>query len=151
MTPVKCSSHIIDASLTALRKGVSARTERVLLWLGRDQPGAYRVLEVYEPEQETGIDYFRIPPESMRSLMGHLRKSRQKIVAQIHTHPGRAFHSEADDQWAIIRHVGALSLVLPYFASSTTVDNFHAQVMAYELSTENQWCWIDAARIEVTG
>lgn len=149
MTTVKCSSQIIEESIAVLRKGMVRGEERVILWLGRDQPNAYRIAEIYEPEQVTDVDYFRIPPESMRALMSHLRKNRLKIIAQLHTHPGRAFHSLADDRWAIIRHVGALSLVLPYFAAKTTPKNFLDEVMTYELSPVNEWLHVDNRGIEV--
>lgn len=97
------------------------------------------VVEVYEPEQVADVDYFRLPPATMRSLMDHLRETRRRIVAQIHTHPGRAFHSDVDAEWAIIRHVGALSLVLPRFAISTTPENFLDQVMTYECAPNGDW------------
>jgi hypothetical protein len=36
-------------------------------------------------------------------------------VARIHSHPGEAFHSRADDANPALSHVGALSVVVPYF------------------------------------
>lgn len=36
-------------------------------------------------------------------------------VARIHSHPGEAFHSAADDANPALSHVGALSIVVPYF------------------------------------
>jgi hypothetical protein len=96
-------------------------------------------LPLYEPEQVVNVDYFRIPPTSMRALMDHLRSTRRRIAAQIHTHPGRAYHSDVDAKWAIIRHVGALSLVLPRFAIATTPENFLNEVMTYEYSPDGDW------------
>ncbi|MHC2297262.1 hypothetical protein ACVJBD_001468 [Rhizobium mongolense] len=72
-------------------------------------------------------------------LLAHLREKRLRVLAQIHSHPGRAFHSEADDEWAIVRHAGALSLVLPRFAQEATVDNFLGLAATYVLSTQNRW------------
>ncbi|MGO4569976.1 Mov34/MPN/PAD-1 family protein [Rhizobium sp. 2YAF20] len=149
MMKLRCSAQSIKVSLETLRKGAFRNEERVVLWLGRDRSDLLEVSEVYEPEQNTSIDFFYIPPESMRSLMAHLRKSRMKIVAQLHTHPGRAFHSEADDRWAIIRHVGALSLVLPKFAIDTTVSTFINDVKTFELSTENEWRLVDNHIVEI--
>jgi hypothetical protein len=37
------------------------------------------------------------------------------FVARIHSHPGEAFHSAADDANPVLTHVGALSIVVPYF------------------------------------
>jgi len=35
------------------------------------------------------------------------------VAAQVHSHPDEAFHSKGDDEWAIVRHEGALSIVVP--------------------------------------
>ena len=67
------------------------------------------------------------------------------VAAQVHTHPAQAFHSEADDQWAIVRHVGALSLVVPYFAKDTRVASFFDDVALFRLSSENAWCEVSRA------
>lgn len=37
------------------------------------------------------------------------------FVARIHSHPGEAFHSAGDDANPVLTHVGALSIVVPYF------------------------------------
>lgn len=36
-------------------------------------------------------------------------------VARIHSHPGEAFHSRADDANPVLTHEGALSIVVPFF------------------------------------
>ena len=61
------------------------------------------------------------------------------IAAQVHSHPEEAFHSQADDNWAILRHLGALSIVVPYFANQTSVGNFLRQVAIFRLNDANQW------------
>lgn len=140
MKRIICSSAIITDTLAILRTGGHRREERVALWLasaGSKVPAD--VVEVYEPDQIAEIDFFKLPAESMRALMSHLAATRRRIVAQIHTHPGRAFHSEADAAWAIVRHTGALSLVLPTFARSTTLQNFLMQVRIYEFSPTGEW------------
>ena len=38
------------------------------------------------------------------------------IRAQVHTHPGMAFHSETDDHWPVVSQPGFLSIVVPNFA-----------------------------------
>jgi hypothetical protein len=43
---------------------------------------------------------------------------RDEILAgQIHAHPTNAYHSPADDQLALIKLPGGLSIVVPHFAS----------------------------------
>jgi len=68
-----------------------------------------------------------------------LRKERLMIAAQVHTHPKLAFHSAADDKWAIVRHVGALSLVVPHYALRTNAVNFVQRTAAFCLNAENEW------------
>jgi hypothetical protein len=141
MTSITCTGDTLDQTIAILRAGGELSQERVVLWLtsasATREPIA--IAEVYEPEQIADIDYFKLPPESLRALMMHLRARRLKIVAQVHSHPGAAFHSEADDKWAIVRQVGALSLVLPRFARQTTSKNFLNEVITYELSPKNEW------------
>ena len=154
MTVVSCTPLILAETVACLRRGGMLGEERVVLWLAKAsaQPSLL-VTEVYEPAQIAAVDYFRLPPASMQALMRHLRIKRLKIVAQVHSHPGRAFHSEVDDEWAIIRHRGALSLVLPQFAAATTASNFFDEAMTYELSAANEWLLVPNtgphARIEV--
>lgn len=141
MTAVTCTPGSLIRTIEILQAAGQMSKERVVLWLA--PASAMRqpmpVVEVYEPHQITDVDYFRLPPESLRALMSHLRSERLKIVAQVHSHPGRAFHSEADDEWAIVRHVGALSLVLPHFGRGTTPANFADRAVTYELSADDRW------------
>lgn len=141
MTRINCSLQTLDQTIDVLRAGGAVGEEQVVLWLAplsAVRP-PYPIVEVYRPNQITDVDYFKLPRESLRALMAHLRAKRLKIVAQVHSHPGQAFHSEADDEWAIVRHEGALSLVLPRFAASTTLANFFEQAVTYELSAQNEW------------
>ncbi|TCB50264.1 hypothetical protein E0J20_25245 [Rhizobium leguminosarum bv. viciae] len=82
----------------------------------------------------------------MSALMKHLRKTRTKLVAQVHSHPANAFHSQADDEWAIARHEGALSFVIPYFARSTNSSTFLDQAALFRLSAQDQWLEVQRAQ-----
>ena len=132
-------TEIVARTIDILRRGGAAECEAVVLWLGSGARGAERIAEAYRPDQIADKDFFRIPPAAMKDLMGHLRRTRLHVVAQVHSHPGRAFHSEADDEWAIVRHRGALSLVVPRFGAGTTVVNFMDQTAIHRLSDEDRW------------
>lgn len=135
--PLVVAADQVEESLLLFKS--SKRKEKVLLWLGNITRSKYYVDEVYEPLQISGCDYFRIPEKGMAMLLHKLRISRKMIVAQIHTHPFEAFHSEADSRWAIIRHEGAYSLVLPYFSKTTYLRNFMENVSVYTLNKSNRW------------
>ena len=38
------------------------------------------------------------------------------LIGQIHTHPTDAYHSDTDDTYPIATTLGAISVVIPYFA-----------------------------------
>jgi hypothetical protein len=141
---------LVDDTLAFLRRAGDRKSEGVVLWLGRREPRGIAVTEAYVPEQEAACDYFRMPPSAMAALLKHLGNTGTFIAAQVHSHPQEAFHSEADDTWAIVRHLGALSLVVPYFARDTASDNFVRQVAAFRLSASNIWQELDAADRERT-
>jgi hypothetical protein len=140
MSAIVLPATLLRQTIDILRRGGQRQEERIALWLSTAaQRSPAPIVDVYEPAQIASIDYFRLPPESMRALMDHLRSTRRRIVAQIHTHPGRAFHSDVDAEWAIVRHVGALSLVLPRFAATTTPETFLDDVMTYAYTAEGEW------------
>ncbi|EKS34473.1 MAG: hypothetical protein GY844_11405 [Bradyrhizobium sp.] len=136
---VRVPKEIVARTIDVLRRGGAVECEAVVLWLGRGPRGAERIEEAYRPDQIAEKDFFRIPPAAMKDLMAHLRRTRLQVVAQVHSHPGRAFHSEADDEWAIVRNRGALSLVVPRFGAGATVANFMDQTAMYRLSDDDMW------------
>src|SRR5690348_14633327 len=114
---VMLSMSVVDTTLQLLQEFGERRCECVVLWLGRRTPAGVEVVEAWRPPQESESHRFYIPPAAMEELHDRLRRARLMVAAQVHTHPEEAFHSAADDRWAIVRHEGALSLVLPHFAS----------------------------------
>ena len=45
-----------------------------------------------------------------------LGREARAVRAQVHTHPGPAFHSATDDRWPIVSQPGFLSVVIPDLA-----------------------------------
>ena len=59
-----------------------------------------------------------------------LAAAKRSVKAQIHTHPGEAFHSASDDRWPIVSQAGFISIVLPNFAiGRTSLENAWVGVM----------------------
>ena len=143
-TPVTISSSLVDKTLAQLQSVGRRRSEHVLLWLGKRENGNISINKLWIPEQLAGRDFFEIPPRSMQALFDELRRERLMVAAQVHTHPREAFHSWADDTWAIVRHAGALSLVLPYFALKTAPQNFVHDAAVFVLSQNNEWLEVPA-------
>ena len=138
------STATVQVTLDFLRSAGERGCEGVVLWLGRREADSIAVTEAYVPEQEAAGDFFRIPPHAIAALLTYLGENEVFIAAQVHSHPFEAFHSEADNAWAIVRHRDALSLVVPYFARATFADGFVGQIAAFQLSATNVWQELDA-------
>lgn len=136
---IDCPSDVIHTTLELLRKAGKERREGIVLWLGQRADDHIQVTDAYQPLHTSKADMFHITPAGMNALHNELRNRRRMVAAQVHTHPGRAYHSKADDRWAIVRHVGALSLVVPDFAFDTTVESFLETVKVYRFSEDGSW------------
>lgn len=149
MSALPCSTSLVEETLLTLRAAGRHGKECVALWLSpRPLLTGLAVTEVYVPEQVAEVDYFRIPPAAMTTLMKRLRERRFAIAAQVHSHPHEAFHSRADDEWAIIRHCGALSIVVPNFAAETNAKNFLNTSAVFELSADDKWVEVIREKLE---
>lgn len=137
---------ILRTTLEALQVPGRAGREGVVLWLGEPSQEALRVAKVHVPAQHATNDMFKIPRASVMALLDLVGSTGLSVVAQVHTHPMAAFHSTADDTWAIVRHEGALSVVLPRFALDTDVVGFWRDAAVFQLSAANQWLEVPQAR-----
>jgi hypothetical protein len=147
MNTILVPSAIVTESLAILQKVGRRRSECVVLWLGKRGADGICIVEVYKPDQAASRDFFCIPKDSMEKLFQKLRTQRLFVAAQVHTHPKEAFHSYADDERAIVRHVGALSLVIPFFAKKTSAATFVADTAVFELSAQNEWVEVGPEQI----
>jgi proteasome lid subunit RPN8/RPN11 len=145
MIALRCPAAVIESTLSILKLAGQEHRECIVLWLGIRRGDVIEVGEAYRPDHFAREDMFSIPPKSMAELMSYLRDKRLMIAAQVHTHPGEAFHSAADDRLALVRHVGALSLVLPYFAEKTSAEAFVADTAFFELSANDRWLQVPAS------
>ena len=136
---LKLRESQVTESLAVLQESGRQGCEGIVLWLGRRYGADVEVVEVYRPIHQAREDMFLIPSEGMRALHAKQREGRLFVAAQLHSHPGQAFHSAADDRWAIVRHAGALSLVLPTFALNTSPQSFFKDLKVYRMTIENRW------------
>lgn len=106
---------LADSAEVLRRTGAGAR-EAVALWQGKASgPDSAEVTRLVVPKQVTGPLHFNVPLEERLRIADEASRIGELIVAQLHTHPREAFHSKADDELAIIKHLGAVSIVVPHF------------------------------------
>ena len=113
------------ATLRALSDGVR---ESVVLWIGRAQAGTALVQRMIAPRQCNSRIHFDVPLDERLRIVRELADADEKLLVQLHTHPGPAFHSDADDRLALPRHTGAISVVVPNFGREWDGDLGHVSV-----------------------
>lgn len=117
---VHIGPHIIPQTEEVLRKYGEQGCEGLVLWAGVVDGQTAIVQQIIVPQQnairdETGVGYFVEGPILFK-LSKHLEKEKLRLIAQVHSHPTEAYHSETDDRYAIVTENGGFSLVVPDFA-----------------------------------
>ncbi len=115
---------LIQRCLESMREFGSHGWELLILWLGEvdEESGIARVTRSFVPDQnplsaEDGYGYF-VTGDTLFKLNRDLAATGLRLIAQVHSHPHEAFHSEADDRYAIVTAQGGLSLVVPDFGDA---------------------------------
>ena len=117
------------------------------LWAGRQSGDTFTVEEAIIPEQkhirtEDGVCVIT-GAEELHRLNVWLYRKGLSLIAQIHSHPGRAYHSDTDDRYAVAATVGCFSLVIPDFARGP----FQIERLAsYRLDVSGAWRGIGASQ-----
>jgi hypothetical protein len=93
--------------------------EGVALWAGVLQGDDFVVTETIIPKQrhlssKEGLAYV-VEGDELHRINVWLYQNKLKLGAQIHSHPGAAYHSDTDDAYPILTEKGAFSLVVPDF------------------------------------
>ena len=119
---------ILRSSADALRSLSGGVRESVVLWIGTERAHKALVQRILVPQQLASPKHFEVTLDERVRIIQELGTSGKKVLAQLHTHPGRAFHSCADDRLALPRHTGAISIVVPNFAADWKGDLRQASV-----------------------
>lgn len=148
MTHLVVGTSIITGTLSELKRSGSVKKEGVVLWLGHRHGERVHVVDTVVPEHYAESDVFRIPHRAILTLIEYSSSRGLVVAAQVHSHPKQAFHSPADDRWAIVRHVGAVSIVIPWFARTTTVESYWHDAAVFCLSRANTWDEISGMELD---
>jgi Prokaryotic homologs of the JAB domain len=113
---------VITATLQVLQLFGSHGCEGLVLWIGEIGKGYARINQAFVPDQrplksEEGVGYF-VDAETLFELNRKLSETGLRLIAQVHSHPTEAYHSETDDRYAIVTADGGFSLVVPNFGNA---------------------------------
>lgn len=143
------SRDVVEASERVLREAGEAGHEAVVVWLGKPTGnGAAAIDRAYVPEQipyrgSDGVSV-RVPEHAITKLIAALEPD-ERVLIRLHSHPGFAYHSDLDDLNMLVSHAGAISLVVPYFASSGIK---LALCSANELQADGEWLELPVDEVE---
>ena len=91
-------------------------SEALVFWGGIVSGESIQATGLYLPRHPAQGGCVRLTEAETRWLLRALRDRDEKLIAQIHSHPGSAFHSAGDDERAASFHRGYISVVAPRFA-----------------------------------
>jgi hypothetical protein len=137
---VRVPRNCADAVHAHMRKVGRDGFEGLGLWAGRQTGDTFTVEEAVIPAQryirtEDGVCVIT-GSEELHRLNVWLYRRKLSLIAQIHSHPGRAYHSSTDDQYAVATTVGCFSLVMPDFATGPFAID---RLASYRLDASGTW------------
>jgi hypothetical protein len=117
---VRVPRRLFEDGHAVLREIGEHDVEGIVLWAGRELSGVFNVEVVLRPVQrgyrtENGL-LVLVDGKELHRIGVWLFHRQLRLVAQVHSHPADAYHSETDDTIPIVATEGALSLVVPDFA-----------------------------------
>lgn len=140
VTAVRIPRTLVGEAMDHLRRMGRQGYEGFALWAGTLQGSTFQVTHTLIPAQKgirsnSGVCVV-IGPDELHRINVWLYENARMLIAQIHSHPTEAYHSETDDDYPIATTVGGLSLVVPDFARRT----FSIGTTAlYRLSATARW------------
>ncbi len=119
----------------------------MVVWSGIQEGETFHVRTVVAPKQRgirspDGVCVV-VEGSALHELNVGMYKRGERLLAQVHSHPGRAYHSPMDDAYAVVTSPGGLSLVVPDFAARP----FNvAECAVYRLTTGGKWAEVPLAK-----
>ena len=89
--------------------------EGIAYLFGRTDGMVTLAVTAFRPKAKTTPGSFLVEPRAMARGVRAAADLGLQIVAQVHTHPGAAYHSDGDIEGARIRYAGYASIVLPEY------------------------------------
>jgi hypothetical protein len=115
VSPVVVSRSVLEAARAFFEQQGAQGFEGTALIAALDgRPADRLVIPTQQANRADGGCWVEVPLAGKLESAAALRPG-ERYVARIHSHPGEAFHSAADDRNPALTHQGALSIVVPFF------------------------------------
>lgn len=126
----------------------SGQHEVFVIWpakrIGAEKAEVAEITRCIVPAQTPGVKgngvWVHIAGQELQRIQLDNFKSGERSVVQLHTHPGSNVQmSELDREWEVVRHIGALSIIVPSYGLHG-LDSF-AGVNVYEREEADWRLW----------
>jgi hypothetical protein len=107
---------VLGTTFEHLRRCGADERECVVVWVASIENPDY-IDEVLHPAHFASAVRCDFDPAWIGELWLDLDHRRRTVRAQVHSHPGCAYHSARDDQFPLIHTPGFVSVVIPNFAN----------------------------------
>jgi len=137
-------AELVERTQGHLREAGTRELEGVALWAGEVTGQVFNVSAVLVPNQQafngpSGL-YYVVDSMALHRVNVWLFENSLQLIAQVHSHPGEAYHSPTDDSYPMVTTIGSLSIVVPDFARNP----FNLSTCAaYQLSPNGKWEELD--------
>ena len=140
ITKINMPYECIVTAYNHMRNHGERRLEGVALFAGKEEDSIFTVVNTIIPQQqamslEEGLLY-AVDGEELHRINVWLYENKMSLMAQIHSHPSRAYHSSTDDAYPIVATIGGVSIVVPNFAFGPLDISTWA---VYRSSELNEW------------
>jgi proteasome lid subunit RPN8/RPN11 len=134
----------MDALHACLSPEIRKGDEGIAYLLGRTDGTVTLAVSAFRPKAKTTPGSFHVEPVAMAVCVRTAARLGMQIVAQVHTHPGAAYHSDGDVEGTRIRYTGYASVVLPdYGRCLPRLD----EAAVYFFCGDSGWTELDAAEV----
>ena len=133
---IRVPAALLRETFTLLRRCGAGRRECQVIWTG-PWSSPQQVTQVIHPDHSAHVGGFELEDSWLTQFWIRLAQTGYGARAQVHTHPGRAFHSVTDDAFPLIHTTGFLSLVIPNFATGPV--GLHGAFLT-QIREGGDWC-----------
>lgn len=103
----------VEALYACMEPEIRGSHEGVAYVLGQTDGTVTLAVAAVRPEARTTRGSFSVSAPAMAKVVRAATKAGLQVVGQVHTHPGKAYHSDGDVEGARIVYRGFVSVVLP--------------------------------------
>lgn len=141
--------EFIEEVYKELRETGEEGYERLALFAGNKKGPVFTVTKTIFPSQRLtkgphGVSFY-VDGEELERMGQWLYDHSCHLVAQIHSHPGDAYHSEADEEMAIVTATGGISIVVPDYGNS---DEYFSNSAIFRLLPGKGWTELSCDQID---